>query len=210
MFIKCDIIENIAIAECCHYTRADSKFAPSQWETVLLCNNVSHWLGANQESALHTLQGQSAFAEDRFGTSASKYIQPQALQHLPMAEECLDIGYKHGKHDAHQKVLTATKSRERSSGRSGWLFTIITVHVDKKWLHKNTERHTVHTIVSWPNPKQYFRFDDDNKTKYIYSLTQPTKNTQKTHSPVYCIMDNWENVPYLTHTLDKIYLTGIL
>ena len=30
-------------------------------------------------------------------------------------------------------------------------------------------------LVSWPNPKQmgnssYFRFDDDNKTKYIYSL----------------------------------------
>ena len=27
-------------------------FAPSQWETVLLCNDVSHWLGANLESAL--------------------------------------------------------------------------------------------------------------------------------------------------------------
>ena len=32
--------------------RADSRFAPHQWETVLLCNNVSHWLGANLESAL--------------------------------------------------------------------------------------------------------------------------------------------------------------
>ena len=32
--------------------RADSRFAPSQWETVLLCNNVSHWLGASLESAL--------------------------------------------------------------------------------------------------------------------------------------------------------------
>ena len=31
---------------------ADSRFAPSQWETVLLCNDVSHWLGANLESAL--------------------------------------------------------------------------------------------------------------------------------------------------------------
>ena len=28
---------------CC---RADSRFATSQWETPLLCNNVSHWLGA--------------------------------------------------------------------------------------------------------------------------------------------------------------------
>ena len=32
--------------------RDDSRFAPSQWETVLLCNTVSHWLGASLESAL--------------------------------------------------------------------------------------------------------------------------------------------------------------
>ena len=32
--------------------RADSRFAPSQWETALLCNDVSHWLGASPESAL--------------------------------------------------------------------------------------------------------------------------------------------------------------
>ena len=31
---------------------ADYKFAPSQWETVLLCNDVSHWLGASLQSAL--------------------------------------------------------------------------------------------------------------------------------------------------------------
>ena len=27
--------------------RADSRFAPSQWETALLCSDVSYWLGAN-------------------------------------------------------------------------------------------------------------------------------------------------------------------
>ena len=32
--------------------RADHKFAPSQWETALQSNDVSHWLGANLESAL--------------------------------------------------------------------------------------------------------------------------------------------------------------
>ena len=32
--------------------RADSRFVPSQWNTALLCNDVSHWLGANLESAL--------------------------------------------------------------------------------------------------------------------------------------------------------------
>ena len=32
--------------------RADFRFAPSQWEMVLLCNDFSHWLGASLESAL--------------------------------------------------------------------------------------------------------------------------------------------------------------
>ena len=32
--------------------RADSRLAPNQWETSLQCNTVSHWLGANLESAL--------------------------------------------------------------------------------------------------------------------------------------------------------------
>ena len=30
----------------------DSRFTPSQWQMGLLCNDVSHWLGANLESAL--------------------------------------------------------------------------------------------------------------------------------------------------------------
>ena len=29
---------------------ADTSFAPCQWETALLCNDFSHWLGANLES----------------------------------------------------------------------------------------------------------------------------------------------------------------
>ena len=32
--------------------RVDSRFEPSQWETVLLCNDICHWLGANLESTL--------------------------------------------------------------------------------------------------------------------------------------------------------------
>ena len=32
--------------------RADSRFAPSQWETPLLCNDVSHWLGTSLKSAV--------------------------------------------------------------------------------------------------------------------------------------------------------------
>ena len=40
------------IGEKSNLHRADSKFAPSQWETSLQSNAVSHWLGANLESAL--------------------------------------------------------------------------------------------------------------------------------------------------------------
>ena len=32
--------------------RAGFRFTPSQWEMALLCNKVSHWLGASLESAL--------------------------------------------------------------------------------------------------------------------------------------------------------------
>ena len=31
--------------------RADARFAPSQWETLLLCSNVSHWLGASRDDS---------------------------------------------------------------------------------------------------------------------------------------------------------------
>ena len=36
----------------CNTHMADSRFAPSQWETSLQSNAVPHWLGANLESAL--------------------------------------------------------------------------------------------------------------------------------------------------------------
>ena len=35
--------------------RADFRIAPSQWETALLCNDDSHWLGSSLESALQKL-----------------------------------------------------------------------------------------------------------------------------------------------------------
>ena len=43
-----DVCRNIVILR----SRADSRFAPSQWETALLCNGVSHWLGTSLESGL--------------------------------------------------------------------------------------------------------------------------------------------------------------
>ena len=51
---------NLAIALCRFYIhniifiadRADTQFVPSQWETTLLCNVVSHWLGLQWETTL--------------------------------------------------------------------------------------------------------------------------------------------------------------
>ena len=41
--------------KCQKYLRTDSMFAPSQRETALLRNAVSHWLGTNLESVLYSM-----------------------------------------------------------------------------------------------------------------------------------------------------------
>ena len=46
------MLENQPFQEPFQTCRIDSMFAPNQWEATLLCNDVSHWLGANLESAL--------------------------------------------------------------------------------------------------------------------------------------------------------------
>ena len=83
-------------------------------------------------------------------------------------------------------------------------------------LHKNIERHTEDTIVSWPSPKQCVIFHTSDlmmiirQSIYILSIITREMGKLKTHSPTYCIMDNGENMLNLTHTLEKVYLTGIL
>ena len=59
----------------------------------------------------------------------------------------------------------------------------------------------------------YFRFDDDDdKTKYKHSQNNNKKGMSelKTHNPIYCMKDRWENGLNLRHTLDIIYMTIIL
>ena len=81
---------------------------------------------------------------------------------------------------------------------------------------KTIERHTVDTIVSWPNPKQWVIVHTSDlmmikrQSTYIISIIARKMDKLKTNSPTYCIMDNGDNMLNLTHTLDKIYLTGIL
>ena len=53
--VSCEVLEQsypYCFSNCTKFCRADARFAPSQWKTVLLCNDVSHWLGASLESAL--------------------------------------------------------------------------------------------------------------------------------------------------------------
>ena len=82
--------------------------------------------------------------------------------------------------------------------------------------HKNIERHTAETIVSWLNPKQWVTVLISDlmmiirQSTYIISIITREMGKLKTYSPTYGIMDNGENMLNLTHTLDKIYLTGIL
>ena len=82
--------------------------------------------------------------------------------------------------------------------------------------YKNIERHTADTIFSWPNPKQWVKVHTSDlimiirQSIYIISIITREMGKLKTNSPTYCIMDNGENMLNLTHTLDKIYLTGIL
>ena len=54
------------------YLRDDSRFEPSQWETALFCNNISHWPGASLESSLCFVWGQiEGLVQERRNSSAS-------------------------------------------------------------------------------------------------------------------------------------------
>ena len=57
MWIKVFIgIQHIRATTTKDIHKADSRFAPSQWEMALLCNDVSYWLGTSLESVLNTLK----------------------------------------------------------------------------------------------------------------------------------------------------------
>ena len=74
------------------------------------------------------------------------------------------------------------------------------------WINMNIERHTAHTTLSWPNPKQRVIVHTSDlmtiirQSIYILSIITQKMGELKTHSPTYCIMDNRENMLNLTHT----------
>ena len=70
--------------------------------------------------------------------------------------------------------------------------------------YKNIESHKAHTIVSWPNPKQWVivhTFDlimIIRQSMFILSIITKEMGKLNIHSPTYCIIDNWENMLNLT------------
>ena len=79
-----------------------------------------------------------------------------------------------------------------------------------KHKHKNIKRHAAHTIVSWPNPKQWVivRISDlmmiTRQRIYVPSIITKQIVKLKTHSPTYCIVDNWEHAKSYSHTRQSI------
>ena len=189
------------------YSRDDSRFAPSQWETALLCNDVSHWLGASLESALYRglLQDRGSLLVLIISSCPALilawYLPSHMGEGLPI--EVIPSGYRPAACVIQSQLYHTTR-------RMGWW---VVTSDDKA---RNIERHRVNTIVSWPNPKQWIKVHTSNlmmiikQSICILSIITREMGKLKTHSSIYCIMDNWENMLYLTHTLDKIFLTGIL
>ena len=78
-YMVCTLLQSATNHQCIcgtqlnrHNTnRADSRFAPSQWETLLRSDVVSHWLGATPESGL--------YQHDKFSTkwpaSCRRYLR---------------------------------------------------------------------------------------------------------------------------------------
>ena len=92
-----------------------------------------------------------------------------------------------------------------------WLYFLVEVTREITF-QKNIERHTAHTIVSWPNPKQWLIVHTSDlmmtirQSIYILSIITREMGILKTHSPTYGITGNLESMLNLTHTLDKIYI----
>ena len=146
------------------------------------------------------------------------------VSHMPcyiMGDYNIDL-LKHDLHPPTEKFLEAMYSKSLSpmilklSRETATATLWDYVFTNKYSIDKNKERHTAHTIVSWPNPKQWVIVHTSDliviirQSICILSIITRKKGKLKTHSPTYCKMDNWENMLNLTHTLDKIYLTGIL
>ena len=65
----------------------------------------------------------------------------------------------------------------------------------------NTERLMIHTSDLMVTTRS---------STYILITITREKGKVKTHSPIYCMKDDWKNKLNRRHTLDRIYMTGVL
>ena len=76
-----------------YMSRADSRVAPSQWETSLQSNAVSHWVGVNLESALHEKMPPAIWM---WFCSGLKCVYPEWLYfgvYMDIIQTCCCLGY---------------------------------------------------------------------------------------------------------------------
>ena len=89
------------------YCRADSRCAPSQWATALLCNHVSHWLDTNLKSALYCVISWSRYSS---GDSPLHLILSN-LQNVTFSSDWRNLfRFLKGHWQSPCSVLTADKS----------------------------------------------------------------------------------------------------
>ena len=84
--------------------RAHSVYAPSQWQRAILCNPISHWLGAYIEWLLHcmldTILERDQFLGSDMGTSC-EYMEWTVLRifRRKLSATCLELTVYFGNHD---------------------------------------------------------------------------------------------------------------
>ena len=86
------------------YHRADSRFAPSQWETALLYNDFSHWLVENLESVLYQIMfmhqlnsvGITVLTRTRSLSCINNHIDKQEVHSIAWQTWCclFELSYK--------------------------------------------------------------------------------------------------------------------
>ena len=79
----------------------------------------------------------------------------------------------------------------------------------------NIAKHTTHTIISWPNSKQWLTIHISGLmmitwSSNILTIIKRGIGKMKTHSTIYRKRGNWENWLNLRYTLDRIHLKSIV
>ena len=107
------VVENNMIL---NIIRADSRFAPSQWDKALLYNDVSHWLGANLESAQIVLKmkkklklcSDHKLAKTCYGVSFSEFFGEKIQWHIKSMYTVFFAGNHQGNTRVSKEFISAS------------------------------------------------------------------------------------------------------